>query len=166
VRKASREEKAQAVQRPLIGNGSIIPPLLGGVTLGTTVEFDTSERLCNVEDCTSPEVEPLEQLVDVAPTIPSHTGATLGFRVWDACSRTIYTEEGGFTSEAFVVWGGPLPPPFTPVGEGEQATKLLTSWHLSMSAGGASAYISVSTSLIQACKQPVLKYRLRSLISM
>tara|TARA_R110002003_G_scaffold645_9_gene21013 strand:- start:10405 stop:10995 length:591 start_codon:yes stop_codon:yes gene_type:complete len=124
VRKASREEKAQAVQRPLTGNGSIIPPLLGGVTLGTTVEFDTSELLCNVEDCTSPEVQPLGHVVDVAPTIPSNTDATLGWRVWDASSRTKFTEEGGckwlrprssqrltatVTSEAFVIWRGPFP---------------------------------------------------------
>jgi hypothetical protein len=124
VRKASREEKAQAVQRPLVANGSIIPPLLGGVTLGTTVEFDTSELLCNVEDCTSPEVQPLGHVVDVAPTIPSNTDATLGWRVWDASSRTKFTEEGGckwlrprssqrltatVTSEAFVIWRGPFP---------------------------------------------------------
>jgi hypothetical protein len=149
VRKASREEKAQVVQRPLVANASILPPLLGGVTLGTTAEFDASELLCNVEVCTNPEVQPMEHLVHVAPTsFPPNTEATLGFRVWDVCSRTIYTEEGGFTSEAFVIWRGPFPPPFTPVGEGEQAIKLLTSWHLSMSAGGASAYISVSTSLL------------------
>ena len=55
-----------------------------------------------------------------------------------------------FVSEAFArFWNGEYPPPFSPEGQGLQALKILTNLHLSLS-GGASTFVSVSTSLLQA----------------
>jgi hypothetical protein len=61
----------------------------------------------------------------------------------------MFDEETGFVSQAFSIWKGEYPPPFSPDGQGRQALMILTNLHLSMS-GGASAFVSVSTSLLQA----------------
>jgi hypothetical protein len=76
------------------------------------------------------------------------TSHSIAFRVWDSESRTKFTEEDGFESEMCSDWRGQFLPPFTPEGEGMQAIKLLTNSHLSKS-GGKSAFVSVSTSLLQ-----------------
>ncbi|KAH8726812.1 hypothetical protein GQ44DRAFT_612716 [Phaeosphaeriaceae sp. PMI808] len=74
----------------------------------------------------------------------------LGFRVWSPhTSKTTFTEEDGFKSQMFTLWKGKLPPPFQLEGQGKQAIDILLNIHFCMS-GGASAWISVSTSLLQA----------------
>ncbi|KAH7073382.1 hypothetical protein FB567DRAFT_633216 [Paraphoma chrysanthemicola] len=149
VRKASREGKAPAVQSPRVDTVRSTLPTMGSMTIGASNE--TAEILCDTED--SSQLRPMKdvELVETTST-NSITEPTLGFRVWSTTSsRTRFTEQDGFISEAFAsVWKGELPPPFSREGEGAQAIKLLTNWHLSMSGGGASAWVSVSVSLLQA----------------
>jgi hypothetical protein len=134
VKKASQEAKAKAVQLPAVEKLSIQVQSLGGVTLSTGDDFDTSELLADMEDDTSLSVPSTP-----SSTVPPYADPRLAFRVWDANSRVRFTEEHGFVSEAHGLWRGPYLPPFDPETEqGQKAIAFLTNLHLSMS-GGASA---------------------------
>ncbi|KAH7078851.1 hypothetical protein BKA63DRAFT_601110 [Paraphoma chrysanthemicola] len=151
VHKASRERNTLAVQSPRVDAVRSPLPTTGGMTIGTSDE--TAELLCDVDDLSAVAVRPSKDLEPIATASSlEYSEPTLGFRVWsNTSSRTKFTEQDGFVSEAFAsVWKGELPPPFSLEGQGAQAIKLLTNWHLSMSAGGVSAWVSVSVSLLQA----------------
>jgi hypothetical protein len=145
VRRAAQQEKERA--RRVLNSSANIPPVqepsMGGRAILTTSTFDDQEYLTDAEDYPTSiltSTEPRPNLPLAAPR--------LGFRVWDANSRTKFTEELGSVSEAFSIWRNEFPPPFSPDGQGRQALMLLTNMHLSMS-GGASTFVSVSTSLLQ-----------------
>jgi len=143
VRRALKreKEKARALRRPAPEDLPLQALQLGGMTLA---EQDNEETWSDVDGYHTPPITPTQ------PTLRTPPGRnTIGFRVWDANSRTIFDDETGFVSQAFSIWRGEFPPPFSPDGQGQQALMLLTNLHLSMS-GGASAFVSVSTSLLQA----------------
>ncbi|USP82623.1 hypothetical protein yc1106_09897 [Curvularia clavata] len=143
VRRAAEREKArfapmnQCVQltspRPPL---SIPKELLGHKALVLRAEEEVDECWIDAEDLSS-------------PISPELTKRTIAFRVWDSESRTDFSEETGFTSQAFTIWRGEYPPPFSPEGQGQQALKVLTNLHLCLK-GGASTFVSLSTSLLQA----------------
>jgi hypothetical protein len=111
--------------------------------LVTSSTLEDQEYFTDVEDFTGlipTSTEPRPSLSLTAPR--------LGFRVWDANSRTKFSEDAGFVSEAFSIWRNEYPPPFSPDGQGRQALIVLTNLHLSMR-GGASTFVSVGTSLLQ-----------------
>jgi hypothetical protein len=135
VRRAAQKERKQeqelVVQMPDLGNLSIHAPALGS----TTLSWNRGEAFLDAEDFVDGEASPIASsnaspMIQRRSSLP--TSHHVAFRVWDANSRTDFTEEQGFTPE----------------GEGMQAIKLLTNRHLSKK-GGASAFVSVSTSLLQ-----------------
>jgi hypothetical protein len=64
--------------------------------------------------------------------------------------QTIFSERDGFVASGHELWRGrPFLQPFSPEGQGQQALDFLLNCHLSID-GGASAFVSVTTSLIQA----------------
>ncbi|CAN9334892.1 unnamed protein product [Alternaria alternata] len=137
------EEKAAEYAPNVQGSSAQVPPL-GGVALAADVKYEDEENWSDVEDLNTSPVTFTQPSPGSLPTTNS-----IGFRVWDANSRTMFDEETGFVSQAFSIWKGEYPPPFSPDGQGRQALMILTNLHLSMS-GGASAFVSVSTSLLQA----------------
>ncbi|KAI4911862.1 hypothetical protein J4E90_006679 [Alternaria incomplexa] len=143
VRRALKreKEKARALRRPAPEDLPLQALQLGGTTLA---EQDNEETWSDVDGYHTPPITPTQS----APRAPPGRNM-IGFRVWDANSRTMFDDETGFVSQAFSIWRGEFPPPFSPDGQGQQALMLLTNLHLSMS-GGASAFVSVSTSLLQA----------------
>ncbi|CAN9301975.1 unnamed protein product [Alternaria alternata] len=144
-RAAERERKMSCVPlAPNVQGSSAQVPPLGGVTLAADVKYEDEESWSDVEDLNISPVTFMQPSPSSSPTTNS-----IGFRVWDANSRTMFDEETGFVSQAFSIWKGEYPPPFSPDGQGRQALMILTNLHLSMS-GGASAFVSVSTSLLQA----------------
>ncbi|KAF7672187.1 hypothetical protein GT037_009697 [Alternaria burnsii] len=144
-RAAERERKMRCVPlAPNVQGSSAQVPPLGGVTLAADVKYEDEENWSDVEDLNISAVTFTQLSPSSLPTTNS-----IGFRVWDANSRTMFDEETGFVSQAFSIWRGELPPPFSPDGQGRQAIMFLSNLHLSMS-GGASAFVSVSTSLLQA----------------
>ncbi|KAI4690776.1 uncharacterized protein J4E88_002249 [Alternaria novae-zelandiae] len=143
VRRALKreKEKARALRMPAPEDLPLQALQLGGMTLA---EQDNEETWSDVDGYHTPPITPTQ------PTLRTPPGRnTIGFRVWDANSRTMFDDETGFVSQAFSIWRGEFPPPFSPDGQGQHALMLLTNLHLSMS-GGASAFVSVSTSLLQA----------------
>ena len=143
VRRALKreKEKARALRMPAPEDLPLQALQLGGMTLA---DQDNEETWSDVDGYHTPPITPRQ------PTLRTALGRnTVGFRVWDANSRTMFDDETGFVSQAFSIWRGEFPPPFSPDGQGQQALMLLTNLHLSMS-GGASAFVSVSTSLLQA----------------
>ena len=144
-RAAERERKMSCVPlAPNVQGSSAQVPPLGGVALAADVKYEDEENWSDVEDLNTSPVTFTQPSPGSLPTTNS-----IGFRVWDANSRTMFDEETGFVSQAFSIWKGEYPPPFSPDGQGRQALMILTNLHLSMS-GGASAFVSVSTSLLQA----------------
>ncbi|KAB2108063.1 hypothetical protein AG0111_0g4548 [Alternaria gaisen] len=144
-RAAERERKMSCVPlAPNVQGSSAQVPPLGGVTLAADVKYEDEENWSDVEDL---NISPVTFTQLSPSSLP--TTNPIGFRVWDANSRTMFGEETGFVSQAFSIWKGEYPPPFSPDGQGRQALMILTNLHLSMS-GGASAFVSVSTSLLQA----------------
>ncbi|KAI4629810.1 uncharacterized protein J4E87_002997 [Alternaria ethzedia] len=143
VRRALKREKerARAIFTPAREDLPLQDLQLGGMTLA---EQDNEETWSDVDGYHTPPITPTQ------PTLRTPPGRnTIGFRVWDANSRTMFDDETGFVSQVFSIWRGEFLPPFSPDGQGQQAIMLLTNLHLSMS-GGASAFVSVSTSLLQA----------------
>ncbi|KAF5850663.1 hypothetical protein GGP41_010296 [Bipolaris sorokiniana] len=116
--------------------------VLGNVALSTNNQDE--ERWSDTEN-PSPRTALVEQVRSSMEPIKRK----IAFRVWDENSRTIFSKEDGFVSQAFTIWRGEYPPPFTPDGEGRDALKLLTNLHLCLK-GGASTFVSLSTSLLQA----------------
>jgi hypothetical protein len=142
------------------------PPLsrrnrpLGRTALLVGSDDETEENWSDVEDLNPgagipnglrPLIEPIKR--------------NIAFRVWDENSRTKFSEKAGFVSQAFSIWRGEYPPPFSSDGQGREALMLLTNLRrclekvyikntlimldLSLK-GGASTFISLSTSLLQA----------------
>jgi hypothetical protein len=145
VRRAAQHEKQKARQvlSSSASASSVQVPSSGGRVLVTTANSDDQEFLTDVEDFSAPVVSSTEPRSSLPLTAPR-----LGFRVWDANSRTKFSEDSGFVSEAFSIWRNEYPPPFSPDGQGRQALMVLTNLHLSMR-GGASTFVSVGTSLLQ-----------------
>ncbi|KAI4692186.1 uncharacterized protein J4E84_003154 [Alternaria hordeiaustralica] len=143
VRRALKREKERerALQMPAPEALPLQVLQLGGMTLA---EQDDEETWSDVDGYHTPPITPTQSTLRAPPG-----RNMIGFRVWDANSRTMFDDETGFVSQAFSIWRGEFPPPFSPDGQGQQALMLLTNLHLSMS-GGASAFVSVSTSLLQA----------------
>ena len=150
VRSARRrkEERSRAANTPPVED---LP--LWGLQLGRTpmVEQDVEESWSDIDDDDhATPVTPTPR----SPRAPPGT-QHIGFRVWDANSRTKFDVENGFVSEkfaseAFSSWSEWLLAPFSPDDEqGLRSTLLLALPHLSKR-GGASSYVSVSTSLLQA----------------
>jgi hypothetical protein len=144
VRRASQEMRVGAMYTPTPAPAPTptrIPisiPLLGNVALTTDADFEQSEHLVDVEEQLNPR--------------KMSTGScqpTLAFRVWDSNSRANHSLQNGFVSEAFQMWKGSFPDPFQPDGAGKQALTILMNIHLSMK-GGSSAFVSTTTSLLQA----------------
>lgn len=143
VRRAlKREKEKKRALRTLSPEALPVRDLqLGGMTLA---EKEEEGIWSDVDGYHTPPITPTQ------PTLRTPPGRNcIAFRVWDANSRTMFDDETGFVSQAFSIWRGEFPPPFSPDGQGQQALMLLTNLHLSMS-GGASAFVSVSTSLLQA----------------
>ncbi len=146
VRRAAKREKdkACALQIPASQELPLRVLPLGGTTLATDPGREDDESWSDIDDWHTSPVTPIERSPRVSPgTQP------IAFRVWDANSRTKFDDETGFVSQAFSIWRGEFPPPFSLDGQGRQALMLLTNLHLSMS-GGASTFVSLSTSLLQA----------------
>ncbi|EDU50387.1 conserved hypothetical protein [Pyrenophora tritici-repentis Pt-1C-BFP] len=140
--------------------------LIGRTTLAPNPEWEVEDIFFDVEEpLASRSILPRTSLIvpHGTPSRPHPSTRHIGFRVWDGDSRTMFTEEDGFVSEAFArFWSGDYPPPFSPEeAQGLQALKILTNLHLSLS-GGASTFVSVSTSLLQALvkasnmKEPII----------
>jgi hypothetical protein len=146
VRKASQERLASARSTRVIESRFSRFQTMGRMTLNTSIRPEAEEFLTDTEELSEPIAIPAK----TRPSAPAHT-PNLGFRVWDAKSKTLFTSEEGFVSEAFSIWKGPYPPPFSSESaDGKLAINLLCNLHFSMTSGGASAWISVSTSLLQA----------------
>jgi hypothetical protein len=146
VRRAAKREKDKAYALEIPASQELPLRVLphGGITLATDPRREDDESWSDIDDWHTSPVTPTETSPRVSPgTQP------IAFRVWDANSRTKFDDETGFVSQAFSIWRGEFPPPFSPDGQGRQALMLLTNLHLSMS-GGASAFVSLSTSLLQA----------------
>lgn len=94
--------------------------VLGNVALSTNNQDE--ERWSDTEN-PSPRTALVEQVRSSMEPIKRK----IAFRVWDENSRTIFSKEDGFVSQAFTIWRGEYPPPFTPDGEGRDALKLLTN---------------------------------------
>ncbi|EUC47864.1 hypothetical protein COCMIDRAFT_34602 [Bipolaris oryzae ATCC 44560] len=151
VRRAAQKEKekgrisrsTQAVVLPSDQQEIPIPEcLLGNIVLYTD---DQDEGMWSDVENPSPSTALVEKLRSSIEPIRRK----IALRVWDKNSRTIFSKEDGFVSQAFSIWRGEYPPPFTPDGEGRAALKLLTNLHLCLK-GGASTFVSLSTSLLQA----------------
>ncbi|KAF1942173.1 hypothetical protein EJ02DRAFT_490196, partial [Clathrospora elynae] len=71
------------------------------------------------------------------------------FRVWDGNSRTKFSEDTGFVSEAHSIWRGPFLEPLSFEGQGQQALMLLANLYQSMCGGSSSSFVSLSKSLLQ-----------------
>ncbi|CAN9267664.1 unnamed protein product [Alternaria sp. RS040] len=146
VRRTAERERKMSCAPPALNAQELstqIPPL-GGVTLATNVDCEDGERWSDIEELRISRVISTQLSPRSLPTTNS-----IGFRVWDANSRTTFDEENGFVSQAFSIWRGEYPQPFSPDGQGRQAIMIHSNLHLSKS-GGASAFVSVSTSLLQA----------------
>ncbi|KAI4653482.1 hypothetical protein J4E93_001248 [Alternaria ventricosa] len=159
VRRALKREKerARALRTPAPEDLPLQALQLGGMTLA---EQDDEGTWSDVDGYHTPPITPTQS----RPRAPPGRN-TIGFRVWDANSRTMFDDETGFVSQAFSIWRGEFPPPFSPDGQGQQALMLLTNLHLSMS-GGASAFVSVSTSLLQALVKASTMFEPRIAVSM
>jgi hypothetical protein len=143
VRLMAQQEKERKVQRLKPKDLSTRIPRLGGFAVTTTRDETDTEMIVDAEDPPMLPITPSELRYEL-PSQDPH----IGFRVWDDDSRTKFSEDTGFVSEAFTIWRGHFPSPFSPDGQGKQALMLLTNLHLSMK-GGASCFVSVSTSLLQ-----------------
>jgi hypothetical protein len=145
VRALKLAKKAQSQCVPLVENLTAPIPPVGNITLSPDASFDDSEILIDSED--SIEATPCK-LVPVSfgeKAIPR-----VGYRVWDSNSKTIFNEQDGFVASGHQLWRGrPFLPPFSPEDQGQKALDFLLNCHLSIE-GGASAFVSVSESLIQA----------------
>jgi len=136
-----REERSRAAQAPPVEDLPLPGLQLGGTPM---VEQDVEESWSDIVDgYHTPPITPTQ------PIPRALAGRNnVAFRVWDANSRTRFDDETGFVSEFFSTWRGDFLPPFTPDGQGQQAIMMLTNSHLNKD-GGASAFVSVSTSLLQ-----------------
>jgi hypothetical protein len=141
IQRERERKRAPVISMPAPENLPLRDLPLGGLTL---TEQEGEENWSDIDDGHVSPVTPTQS----TPRAPPGTNC-IAFRVWDANSRTTFDNERGFVSQAFTIWRGDFPPPFSPEGQGQQALMLLTNLHLSMS-GGASAFVSVSTSLLQA----------------
>ncbi|EMD90035.1 hypothetical protein COCC4DRAFT_93780, partial [Bipolaris maydis ATCC 48331] len=151
VRRAAQKEKEKS-QISRFNQPVILPSdqpeipisecLLGNVALST--DNQDEEKWSDVEN-PSPRTVLVEELRSSIEPIKRK----IAFRVWDKNSRTVFSKEDGFVSQAFTIWRGEYPLPFTPDGEGRAALKLLTNLHLCLK-GGASTFVSLSTSSLQA----------------
>ena len=143
VRRARQRERerVRAIDMPAFESIPSRGLPLGGLALA---EQEGEESWSDIDNSHASPATPTQPNLRAPPGTHS-----IAFRVWDANSRTTFDEEMGFVSQAFTIWRGDFPPPFSPEGQGQQALMLLTNLHLSMS-GGASAFVSVSTSLLQA----------------
>ncbi|EOA81370.1 uncharacterized protein SETTUDRAFT_99205 [Exserohilum turcica Et28A] len=152
VRKATQQEKekariarmSQLVELPACRQPASIPYRLGRIDISMHPDQMDKETWSDVED--SPSSSPLAPITPGTRTPPAVRN--IAFRVWDANSRTAFTEESGFVSQAFTIWRNEYPPPFSPDGQGRQALMIFTNLHLSLT-GGASTFVSLSTSLLQ-----------------
>jgi hypothetical protein len=143
VRLMAQQEKERAAQKLKPKDSSTRVARLGGFAMTTTWDESDDEVIVDAEDLST------HLLSLTALRSDSHNkNPHIGLRVWDDDSRTKFSEETGFVSEAFTIWRGRFPSPFSPDGQGKQALMLLTNLHLSMK-GGASCFVSVSTSLLQ-----------------
>ncbi|KAF1958675.1 hypothetical protein CC80DRAFT_502613 [Byssothecium circinans] len=77
--------------------------------------------------------------------------AALAYRVFSNQSYTMYDPEIGFYTRGYANWHGQFLPPLSP-DKDQVALLFLGHRHLSKTGGDASAYISVTTSLLQAMK--------------
>jgi len=143
-----KEERSRAAQAPPVEDLPFRSLRLGGTQL---IEQDVEESWSDIDDDGhATPVTPTPR----SPRAPPGT-QHIGFRVWDANSRTKFDVENGFVSEKFASetfssWPEELLAPFSPDDEqGLRKTLLLAHSHLSLR-GGASCYVSVSTSLLQA----------------
>jgi len=165
VRRALKREKerARAIRTPAPEDLPLQALQLGGMTL---IEQDNEETWSDIEGYHTPPITPTQP----TPRTP-HGKNTIGFRVWDANSRTKFDVQNGFVSEkfaseAFSSWPEELLAPFSPDDEqGLRNTLLLAHSHLSMR-GGASSYVSVSTSLLQALVKAASMQEPRIAVSM
>ena len=144
VRLMKQQEKERAAQKSRPAASVTRKVRLGDFAVCTTWEEDEGEVFVDAEDTFTPLGSPTE-----LPSGLRDKNPHIGFRVWDENSRTKFSEDTGFVSKAFTIWRGEFPPPFSLDGQGKQALMLLTNLHLSMK-GGTSAFVSVSTSLLQA----------------
>jgi hypothetical protein len=142
IERQRERKRAPVISMPAPENLPLQDLPLGGLALA---EQEGEESWSDIDD--DGHVSPVTP-TQSTPRAPPGTNC-IAFRVWDANSRTTFDDERGFVSQAFTIWRGDFPPPFSPDGQGQQALMLLTNLHLSMS-GGASAFVSVSTSLLQA----------------
>lgn len=128
VRRAAQKEKEKGrisrLTQPVVLSSdqqaiSMSECLLGNVALSTD---NQEEKWSDVENL-SPRAASVKKLRSLIEPIKRN----IAFRVWDKNSRTTFSEEDGFVSQAFSIWRGEHPPPFTPDGEGRAALKLLTN---------------------------------------
>jgi hypothetical protein len=142
----ARREATMTVQLAAVEDCHAYLPVLDRMTLNTSGKPEVEEFLTDTEDMQPPS----RPAATHRPNLPETPA--LGFRVWDNTnSKSKFCEEQGFVSQAFSIWKGPYPQPFSSESDdGKLAISLLCNLHFSMISGGASAWISVSTSLLQA----------------
>jgi hypothetical protein len=141
VRRASQDRRIGAMYTQTQTEPPARIPALGNIAMTTDAKFEESEHITDAEDHQDPHDGELEKMSTDAPRI--------SFRVWDSNSRTLFSSADGFVSEVFKSWNGPFPEPFKPEGAGKQAIRIFLNTHFSFT-GGSSAFISSTTSLLQA----------------
>ncbi|KAH7402472.1 hypothetical protein BKA66DRAFT_1447, partial [Pyrenochaeta sp. MPI-SDFR-AT-0127] len=152
VKNAYQRQKSQATktlvkQRPPLRSQPRENQYLGGISLRVRDSWD-EELLTDVEDYSMPAVSSVGPSLRPFLLRPYSTPC-IAFRCWDQNSRTVFTEDGGFVSEAHTLWRGHYLKPFIFEGEGKQALLFLANLHLCMQGGSSSSFVSISTSLLQ-----------------
>ncbi|KAH7127027.1 hypothetical protein B0J11DRAFT_579445 [Dendryphion nanum] len=129
VRRASQTNVSEQASSNSSSSSSLPLLNLGGRPL--TINLSLSDSIVDSEN--------------QSPTTNHH----LAFRVWDANSKTKYTETG-FISGLLSAWNGPLPEPISPT-DPSNAFMILSNSHLSVLGNDTgSCFVSTTTSLIQA----------------
>jgi hypothetical protein len=95
------EEKEQTTQQIRSKTYFTRVPPRGGIVMTNTWDESDDEMLVDVEDLSTPLFLPTEPRTD-----QHNSNSYIGFRVWDDDSRTKFSEETGFVSEAFTIWRG------------------------------------------------------------
>ncbi|KAH7405833.1 hypothetical protein DE146DRAFT_424561 [Phaeosphaeria sp. MPI-PUGE-AT-0046c] len=138
VKKASEEERLVPARDDI----QVAPRSFGRVAL-RTAELESSEYFTDSEEVVGTSLasdNAFETSSSRSDEMPS-----LAFRVYDANSKGgVNSDNGSIISEGLALWNGPTPP--APNGH---IVDILLNNHMSMTTGGTSFYLSVSTSLLQ-----------------
>jgi hypothetical protein len=121
---------------------------LGGYAVVTGDAWDETETFVDAEPADPPsqrgynKPEHLAFRYEMLSRCQPSILANLAGRVWDASSRTRFTD-AGFVAELFSDWNGAFPNPI-PINDAHNAFMILANAHMSV-VGNASAFVSVTT---------------------